>query len=553
MDIRNGFNERSVVFYISLMFLGIVNGASHSGLLLFINKMISNESKHFSEYDGLIFFALIVLSFCCSKLFQSYMVNLTKDIVFKFELSVIQRLRGASFEAFEKIATEKVYTALGDTKILGTIPEAFINAFNSFVTVLCGVVYLFWVSFWGGVVVLVLMTSLLILYVTKNKKIEKDLVLLRELQNNYYKYLNDLLWGFKEVKMSNLVNQNLYNNFLKNNRVEDRTLSKKTSLGYLNNELIGNYSWYIILGTIMFILTKIFGLNVGQMTSFIITVLYLISPVGTLISLVPTYTHVKIARARLKEFDKNLGTAKNGIESAIVRKTDQEFKSIRFENVCYKYYDRERKKSFSLGPINVKISRGEIIFITGENGSGKSTFIKVITGLYQPTSGNIYINDSLVTSENFNCYKSYISVVFANNYLFNENYEEYNLNKSNKKLIDYMSLMKLTPELLLNEEKNIFKINLSKGQQKRLGMITVLMENREVVVLDEWAAEQDPEFRDYFYNQFLSILKGYKKTILAVTHDDVYYGNPDRIIKFQLGKISSDLRIEKGKKKLQKI
>ena len=74
-------------------------------------------------------------------------------------------------------------------------------------------------------------------------------------------------------------------------------------------------------------------------------------------------------------------------------------------------------------------------------------------------------------------------------------------------------------------------LDLSTGQRKRLAMVAALLDDKPIYIFDEWAADQDPGFRRYFYEGLLGELKARGKTVLAVTHDDRYFGVADRVVK----------------------
>jgi putative ATP-binding cassette transporter len=181
------------------------------------------------------------------------------------------------------------------------------------------------------------------------------------------------------------------------------------------------------------------------------------------------------------------------------------------------------------------IPRGELLFIVGGNGSGKSTFMKLLTGLYQSEAGLVMVDGRLIQKENIFYYRDLFSVIFSDFHLFDRLYgsEEVDAEKV-KELIQGMKL----------EEKVQFKdgrfstLNLSTGQRKRLALIASLVEDKEIYIFDEWAAEQDHHFRAYFYEVILPDLKKAGKTIIAVTHDDRYWGKADRVIKFEYGKLA---------------
>ncbi|MBL0743055.1 cyclic peptide export ABC transporter [Chryseolinea lacunae] len=542
MNIYNVFKSKSKIFYSFLVLLGIVNSITYTGLLILINNSISNHTLFDNaKYNAPLFFGVIVISAICSKIFQYYVVKLTNDILFKFEMEVLEKLRHAEFEAFEQLGVEKVFTAISDTRVLGKIPETFINAFNSAIIVLCCMGYMFINSPIGGVFILGVIVFLLLVYLKRNKGIETELNKLRDLQNDYYRYLNDMLQGFKEIKMGLKRSENIFNTCLRTNRVTGKRLGETTAIKYLDNELMGRYSWYIILGLVMYLLPVITDVKTGMVSTFIVTILYLIGPVGTLITLVPFYTSVKIAMERLKKYEDTMSTiTERDISYNSALDFNGDFQSLRFEQLTYEYAAKESEKPFVVGPINLEIRKGEVIFIVGGNGSGKSTFIHLLTGLYKPVAGHIYYNENKILLENYPYYSNKLSVIFTQNHLFNENYDEFNLSSSNPTLRAHIGEMQLSKIVVFDDDNNRIHHELSKGQQKRLAMVYALMEERDVLVLDEWAAEQDPVFRAYFYKVFLKKLRAMGKTIIAVTHDDAYFSCADRILKFDYGNICYD-------------
>lgn len=85
-------------------------------------------------------------------------------------------------------------------------------------------------------------------------------------------------------------------------------------------------------------------------------------------------------------------------------------------------------------------------------------------------------------------------------------------------------------------------IVLSQGQGKRLALLTAYLEKRPIYLFDEWASDQDPFFRDVFYEKILLNLKQQGKTVLVISHDDRYFHLADRVIKLDYGKIEYDKR-----------
>jgi putative ATP-binding cassette transporter len=217
--------------------------------------------------------------------------------------------------------------------------------------------------------------------------------------------------------------------------------------------------------------------------------------------------------------------------------------TIKANNIVYEYGAQAAGEVFHIGPLSFTIEPGEIIFIVGGNGSGKSTLLKVLTGLYQPSAGELYVDDVCVTPTNVAAYREMISAIFSDFHLFA---------KVNGLLDVDEALVNNKLEAMHLEGKTAFvdqkftNRNLSTGQRKRLAMIVALLEDRPIYVFDEWAADQDPEFRKYFYEELLPTLKQRGKTVIAVSHDDRYFHCADRVVTMELGQIRSIERMHIG-------
>jgi len=539
MSIFSRFQQKSKYFYLFLGILSIVNSLIYSGMLMFINNTVTGQKLPFlADYDWLVFLGLLVVSLTISRLFRIYMINLTTQVLYDFELFILQRFRFATYESYLRIGPERVHTSIQDVKTLAIIPEIAVDAINAGIILVCGILYLFWISPIAAIAILTVLTMLVLFYIYRNNIIEKDLNRVRDLQNTYYTYLQDLINGFKELKMSVLRNENMFHKFIRRNRQEGKILGRKAALKYADNELVGSYSFYVLLGFIIFGLPRAMNIELTYVASFVVTILYLLGPITIIVGLAPRLTHLKIAYERIAQLEDEVATnAQRENTFGDMSEINETFYSLRFENLKYSYGGQ---RNFTVGPVNLEFKPGEVVFITGGNGSGKSTFVNLLTGLYRPHSGSIYLNGERITEDRYHYYSNQMSSIFTDSYLFKANYDDYNLQEMHNRMGSYIDLMQLKEVITIDQEKDIIDSKLSKGQQKRLLMIYALMENRHIFVLDEWAAEQDPMFRRYFYEQLIPELKQRGKTVIAVTHDDQYFDCADRVIKFDLGKIVED-------------
>jgi cyclic peptide transporter len=550
MELFKLLQKKSKLFYVYLAFLAMINGIWASALLLFINNKISGEALPFvEEYDWLVYGVLIVVSFTVARLFQAYMIKLTYGLGNELNLSIFDKLRFSSYQEYINLGEDKVRTAMTDVITLQKFPQSFIESFNAAVMVLIGVGYLFMINAAGASLILVALVVLACIYYFRNISIENDLNKARDLANVYQGNVNDFLRGYKEMKMSTTRSDVMYHKYIKENRNKVKDLTVITLTKHLVNELMANYSWYLIIGVILFVLPVTVSMSADANVAFMVTLLYLLGPVNVVVGSIHEFTKMKVAVDRLDQFNKVINASENiAIGHGDLTDFNTAFTSIRFEDVTFEYTNESKGEVFRLQPLNLTIEKGENIFITGGNGSGKSTFIQLLTGLYTPVSGQIYLNEKLITKENYPYYRDQISCIFTDNYLFSENYNDFDFQQIEEELNSLVTKMRLDGIFEYDTEKGRVQTKLSKGQQKRVALIYNLIEKKEVIILDEWAAEQDPAFREYFYRRILPELKEMGKTVVAVTHDDAYFDCAERILKFNFGSIIEDTKQTPAKK-----
>ena len=204
------------------------------------------------------------------------------------------------------------------------------------------------------------------------------------------------------------------------------------------------------------------------------------------------------------------------------------------------FYKGEREDNhFTLGPLNLTLSPGELIFIVGGNGSGKSTLVKLLTGLYAPETGTIEFDGQSITDANQEWYRQQFSVVFSDFYLFDRLLGLDNLKSGDRVAQEYLEKLHLDGKVKI--DRGVFSSTaLSQGQRKRLALLTAYLEDRSIYVFDEWASDQDPAFKKIFYTQLLPELRNQGNAVVVVSHDERYFDLADRIVKLDYGKIEYD-------------
>ena len=273
------------------------------------------------------------------------------------------------------------------------------------------------------------------------------------------------------------------------------------------------------------------------MIGYTLAVLFLITPLTMLLSQIPALERAYLAAERIEELGLSLSATKPE-PLAPVQTTDTSWERLELIDVTHSYRQDEENTDFKLGPINLTIYPGELIFLIGGNGSGKTTLVKLLMGLYEPESGEIRVDGKPVTMKERDDYRQQFSVVFYDFYLFERlfGFEAENVDAQSRK---YLDLLQLSHKL---EVKNghLSTVDLSQGQRKRVALLNAYLEDRPIYIFDEWAADQDPQFKRIFYYELVPELKSRGKTVIVISHDDRYYGLADRVIKLESGKIEYD-------------
>jgi putative ATP-binding cassette transporter len=216
------------------------------------------------------------------------------------------------------------------------------------------------------------------------------------------------------------------------------------------------------------------------------------------------------------------------------------FKKLELKSVTHSYYRDQEDSDFILGPIDLTLHAGEAIWIAGGNGSGKTTLVKLLTGLYVPASGEVRLDDEVVTDDNRDRYRQHFSALFTDFYLFEEllglSQSDDEHGELDATARAYLNRLHLDRKVQVKDGK-LSTLQLSHGQRKRLSLLTAFLEDRPIYVFDEWDSGQDPVFKKVFYLEVLPELKARGKTIVVISHDDRYYQLADRIIRLEFGKI----------------
>jgi putative ATP-binding cassette transporter len=428
-------------------------------------------------------------------------------------------------------------TLTEDVAVLGWAAQN-IPAIATHAAVLVGcAIYLGWLSWPVLVAVVLFVLTGAFCYRILIGRAYRHLQQARDTRDLLFQHFRELTEGMKELKL----HADRRRAFLVE-RIDTATEAlKRDAMAGIRHHLTAD-AWsqvlfYGLLGGLVFAAPAASALSTEAQTGYLLTALYMMTPVWGVMELWPIMARARISLEKVRALGLSLGSSgtEGGRES---RPPEARWDRIEFDGVTFAYPPDLDGRAFTLGPIDFTLRQGEIVFLVGGNGSGKSTFVKVLSGLYSPHVGAIRLNGHAIADKNRDGYCEYFSVIFSDFYLFDS---LLGLRGPDLDARAGRYLIELELDGKVQIKDGTFSTTaLSQGQRKRLALLTAFLEDRPIYVFDEWAADQDPHYREIFYRRLLPDLKARGKTVVVISHDDRYYYLGDRIVRLEYGKIGAE-------------
>ncbi|MEZ5452080.1 MAG: cyclic peptide export ABC transporter [Thiothrix sp.] len=366
----------------------------------------------------------------------------------------------------------------------------------------------------------------------KGKQAFAKIFAMQEQRFNHFKALTE---GAKELKLHQRRRQDFYQELFE---TTEAAFHHGLQAGRTWNEIATTWSQslYFVFIAGIFVLAVINQTSPAVLTGYALVALYMKAYVARFLSGLPQWSEAEVTLQQIEELGFSLEAPDKPVDwpQQVVNAPLH----LQLNGVTHAYQHDLDDSHFTLGPINLSLASGELVFLTGGNGSGKTTLIKLLAGLYIPEAGQVYLNGVPVTSGMLESYRQNFTVLFSDFYLF-EQLLGLEKNSLDTEAGNYLTKLQLEHKVSI-ENGNISTTRLSTGQRKRLALLTAYLEDRPVYIFDEWAASQDPVFKEIFYRQLLPELKARGKLVIVISHDDHYYDVADRVIKLDYGKVEAD-------------
>ena len=515
---------------------GLIGGAFSAALIAVVNTAL-NDPDQSRTFLVVCFFGLVIGRATANGAARLLLNRFTQQALSDLCRNLSRRVLETPLQQLERVGIPRILATLThDIPVIGWAAQN-VPSLATNVAVITGVaIYLGWLS-WSSLIGLgsfIVVGSLG--YRILIGRAYRYLQRARDTRDLLFQHFRALTEGVKELKLHTARREA----FLADRIAATTEALRRDALAGVRRYIVAD-TWnqllfYGLLGGMLFAAPAWQSLDNKTVTGYIIALLYVMTPVWGVMEAWSIFAQARISAKKVHELGLSLDSVGNGSAEVVAPNVECVWKRLDLEGVTFAYPPDSDGRAFVLGPINFNIRRGEVVFLIGGNGSGKSTLMKVLTGLYSPELGTIRLDGVTITDKNREWYCQQFSAVFTDFYLFDS---LLGLGSPDLDARAGQFLVELELDAKVRVSGGAFSTTaLSQGQRKRLALLTAFLEDRSIYVFDEWAADQDPHYREIFYKRLLPELKARGKTIIVISHDDRYYHLGDRTVKLEYGTLA---------------
>lgn len=514
-------------------------GLANAGVLWTINHgaAIASADSSMTNLRLLLLFLICLITFFIGKRFALVQASVLVEHVVRDRLMrIFDRVRSSELLTIENLGRGELYTKITqNTALISQSGFILVNAAQqAFVLFFC-ICYIAYLSMPAFLATLGAIGIGTLIYMRHTQSMDGLLKRLAEKEAELLDTLAHIVDGFKEIRLNRQKSDAVFRKFT---GVSDTVCGLKidTQVSFCIDIMFADIFFYTLLAVVVFVLPRMAPTYASVVLMITAAILFIIGPLQMVVQAAPVFERARSALMRITELEDKLDeNMRPGSDAAPA--DFSAFTTVELASVAFQYPEEDGSAGFRLGPISLTLRRGEIVFLVGGNGSGKTTLLKMLSGLYSPTGGAIRIDGVEVKEGQAQSYRELYGTIFNQFHLFDRLYGLEGVEPERVlAAIDEMELSSVTSF----ESGRLTHLNLSTGQRKRLALAITLLEDKDIFIFDEWAADQDPHFRKHFYEVLLGRLREAGKTVIAATHDDRYWGLADRVVHLEYGKITAD-------------
>ncbi|MBH0064471.1 multidrug ABC transporter permease/ATP-binding protein [Psychrobacter sp. SZ93C1] len=529
--------------FLKVILLNLVNAAVSVGIIAYINHTFISQPV----FDTLsllslgYFAALIALLLVTTFLSQYALTRLGHQFVYELRTKLVKQIIDTKVPQIDHLGSARLIASLSSD--IQSITTAFVRMpeLVQGVILSAGVaLYLGWLSlpllfiimFW--IVMTIWISTILV------KHVYTHLIKLRAINDFLYQDYQSIIEGRKELALNQYRAEKLYSDdFLSHAKSYQKTVIKSDTF-HLSAVNWSNIMMFASIG-VVFAVSNYLNIPMGVATTFSLTILFMQSPILHAVGAYPTLQTAQVALDKIQSLE--LADYQAAFMTDHVAK---DWHSISLTDVGYRYGGINTQTQELAGDVNnsddilksvnLTVRRGDVVFLIGANGSGKSTLAKIITGIFTPTTGSVNVDQDNIDSENNADYRQLFSAIFSDQHLFKQLIGNQGNQPDEALISDWLQKLNLQDKVSVSDHQ-LSTDKLSQGQRKRLAMLLSVAEQKDILLLDEWAADQDPAFRRVFYQTLIPELKALGKTLFIISHDDSYFEHADRLLLMKEGRL----------------
>ena len=514
--------------FILVIVLSLLSAALGIGLIAFINRelivTLNSSVMVLPQFLGLL---LLLMAVTLGS--QLALTMLGHHFVYRLRGEFIKRILDTRVERIEQIGNAQLLASL--TSDVRNITIAFVRLpelIQGIILTIGSAAYLAWLSPKMMVVTSVWVAVTIIGGWLLVARVYQHMAVLRDTEDRLYHDFQIIIEGRKELALNRQRAQQIFENVYSEDAKTYRHHIVRADTYHLSAVNWSNIMMLGAIGLAFYLANSLGWADTAVAATYSLTLLFLRTPMLSAVGALPTLLTAQVAFDKLNTF--NLAPYEAEFPQLPAAKNWQ---TLELRNLMFHYGDN----GFHVGPVNMTLKRGELVFLIGGNGSGKSTLAMLLTGLYQPVSGDILLDGQVVEASSMESYRRLFSAVFTDVHLFDRLIDDQGQAIDPALVQNWLERLKMQDKIKL-EGNRVLNLKLSKGQTKRLALLLATAEQRDILLLDEWAADQDPHFRRIFYRELLPWLQSLGKTVFAISHDDHYFLHADRLLEMRDGILS---------------
>ncbi|SDU98377.1 cyclic peptide export ABC transporter [Pseudomonas mucidolens] len=514
--------------------LGMIGGLSVTVLLATINNAL-HAPEGLTQTVIAVFAGLCLLALASSILSDIGTNYVGQHIIARLRKELGEKVLSTPIEQIERYRTHRLIPVLThDVDTISDFAFAFAPLAISLTVTLGCLGYLAMLSWPMFVMILVAIGIGSVVQSIARARGIKGFIAAREAEDELQKHYNAIAEGAKELRIHRPRRQRMFTLGIQRtaNSIRDTQISSINT--FIIAKSFGSMLFFVVIGLALTLQSQWPSADNTVMSGFVLVLLYMKGPLEHLIGTLPIISRAQIAFRRIAQLGEQFSSPEPHLLLSDKGAPATPVTTLELNNVSYTFPAAEGSAPFRLGPVNLKINQGDITFIVGENGCGKTTLIKLLLGLYAPQQGDITLNGATIDATNRDDYRQLFTTIFADYYLFDDivQGDQHIPDDANR----YLERLEIAHKVSVRDG-NFTTTDLSTGQRKRLALVNAWMEERPVLVFDEWAADQDPTFRRIFYTELLPDLKRLGKTIIVISHDDRYFDIADQLVRMESGRV----------------